>query len=286
MITDRVDLCNISASTFVCYKNWHLTPTPARTIIAAWTSATMLAADRSATMLALPRWGLLPSSRAQMVAANKPVRRDSYKRKGAPMILRKSALLSVALLILATLVLPLGTSSASVSAPQSSEAVPGSPADPSALASEMPTDQIIVKYKIPASMVGTTGPASALAMQRLSDAAGVPLTFVREMSGDAYVLGLPSRMPLEEVQAMADRMSALPEVEYAEPDAIMQHTLTPNDPSIPTSGTTLLPALDTTASMPRQPGISPPARRASSWQSSTPASPTMPISPVAACRGV
>ena len=146
------------------------------------------------------------------------------------MILRKSALLSVALLILATLVLPLGTSSASVSAPQSSEAVPGSPADPSALASEMPTDQIIVKYKIPASMVGTTGPASALAMQRLSDAAGVPLTYVREMSGDAYVLGLPSRMPLAEVQAMADRMSALPEVQYAEPDAIMQPTLTPNDP--------------------------------------------------------
>ena len=79
-------------------------------------------------------------------------------------------------------------------------------------------------------MEATIGPASALAMQRLSDAAGVPLTYVREMSGDAYVLGLPSRMPLAEVQAMADRMSALPEVEYAEPDAIMQHTLTPNDP--------------------------------------------------------
>ena len=146
------------------------------------------------------------------------------------MILRKSAVLSVALLLLAILVLPAGGSYASVSAPQSSEMALNSSADPSAPPSEMPTDQIIVKYKIPASMVGTTGPASALAMQRLSDAAGVPLTYVREMSGDAYVLGLPSRMPLAEVQAMADRMSALPEVEYAEPDAIMQHTLTPNDP--------------------------------------------------------
>ncbi|MCU0500306.1 MAG: S8 family peptidase [Anaerolineae bacterium] len=79
-------------------------------------------------------------------------------------------------------------------------------------------------------MLGTTGPASALALQRLSDAAGVSLTYVREMSGDAYVLGLPSPMPLPEVQAIADRISALPEVQYAEPDAIMQHTLTPNDP--------------------------------------------------------
>ena len=146
------------------------------------------------------------------------------------MILRKSALLSVALLMLAILVLPLGASSASVSAPQSSEAVPGPQAAPNAPQSEMPTDQIIVKYKIPASMKGAISPASALEMQRLSDAAGVPLTYAREMSGDAYVLGLPSPMPLAEVQAIADRLSALPEVEYAEPDAIMQHTLTPNDP--------------------------------------------------------
>ena len=146
------------------------------------------------------------------------------------MILRKSVFLSVALLLLAILVLPPGTSSASISTPRSSEATPSLPADPNALRSDIPTDQIIVKYKIPASMGGTMIPASAMEMQRLSDAAGVPMTYVREMSGDAYVLGLPSHMPLGEVQAIADRMTALPEVEYAEPDAIMQHTLTPNDP--------------------------------------------------------
>ena len=66
-------------------------------------------------------------------------------------------------------------------------------------------------------------------MQRPSDAAGVPLTYEREMSGDAYVLGLPTRLPLAEVQAIADSLSALPEVEYAEPDAIMVPMLTPND---------------------------------------------------------
>jgi serine protease len=96
--------------------------------------------------------------------------------------------------------------------------------------SEMPTDQIILKYKAPAATGGAISPASAMEMQRLSDAAGVPVTYVREMSGDALVLGLPSRIPLDDVQAIADRLSALPEVEYAEPDAIVQPTLTPSDP--------------------------------------------------------
>ena len=77
---------------------------------------------------------------------------------------------------------------------------------------------------------GAFNPASAAEMQRLSEAAGVPLTYEREMSGDAYVLALPTRMPLAEVQAIADSLSALPEVEYAEPDAIMVPMLTPNDP--------------------------------------------------------
>lgn len=146
------------------------------------------------------------------------------------MILRKSAFLSVALLLLAILALPAGGSQASVFAPQPSETASSMTADQVATQVEPPTDQIILKYKVSPAVISATGPASALAMQRLSAAAGVPLTYVREMSGDAYVLGLPSRMPLAEVQAMADRMSALPEVEYAEPDAIMQPMLTPNDP--------------------------------------------------------
>ena len=50
------------------------------------------------------------------------------------------------------------------------------------------------------------------------------------MASDAQVLRLPERMPLDKVQAIAARLSALPEVEYAEPDAILQHTLAPNDP--------------------------------------------------------
>ena len=145
------------------------------------------------------------------------------------MILRKSIRLFAAFLFLAILILPLGTSASNM-ALQSSEATPSTTVNQDATQVEPPTDQIILKYKVPSAVISASGLASAMEMQRLSDAAGVPLTYVREMSGDAYVLGLPSPMPLEEVQAIADRLSALPEVEYAEPDAIMQHTLTPNDP--------------------------------------------------------
>ncbi len=96
--------------------------------------------------------------------------------------------------------------------------------------SSMPTNQIIIKYKTSAIPESAISPASAAQLQRLSDAAGVSLAYVREMSGDAHVLRLPARMPLKDVQAIADRLSALPEVEYAEPDAIMVPMLTPNDP--------------------------------------------------------
>jgi len=36
IITDRVDFRNISASTFVCYKNWRLTFVMGRTIMHLW----------------------------------------------------------------------------------------------------------------------------------------------------------------------------------------------------------------------------------------------------------
>ena len=111
-----------------------------------------------------------------------------------------------------------------------SEGVPGGSASEADAQLAMPTDQVIIKYRSLTMQEGAVSPANAAEMQRLSEAAGVPLTYEREMSGDAYVLALPARMPLAEVQAIADRLSALPEVEYAEPDAIMVPMLTPNDP--------------------------------------------------------
>ena len=73
-------------------------------------------------------------------------------------------------------------------------------------------------------------PASVNQMQRMSDTAGIQLNYFREMSGEAHVLQLPERLPMEQVWEIARKLMLLPEVEYAEPDAIMLPTLTPNDP--------------------------------------------------------
>lgn len=92
----------------------------------------------------------------------------------------------------------------------------------------LPTAQIILKYR--ADAASRPDVTSAGELNRLSEAAGAPLAYVREMSGDAHVLRLPEARPLAEVQPIADRLAKLPEVEYAVPDRILQPLLTPNDP--------------------------------------------------------
>lgn len=95
------------------------------------------------------------------------------------------------------------------------------------------TDQIIIKYKSAEDLNGLSGPARASQMQRLSEAAGVSLTYVREMSGQAQVLRLPERLPADQVRVIAQRLTSLPEVAYAEADIIMRHTASPDDPRYP-----------------------------------------------------
>ena len=72
--------------------------------------------------------------------------------------------------------------------------------------------------------------ASPVRMSQLSAVAGVQLSDEREMLGNAYVLGLPDKLPVSEVRTITDKLMTLDDVEYAEPDRILQHTLTPNDP--------------------------------------------------------
>jgi serine protease len=96
---------------------------------------------------------------------------------------------------------------------------------------EVPTNQLIVKYKSNADLRGRNAPAGDDRMRELSAAAGVTLEYVREMSGDAHVLRLPARLPAPQVEDMSRRIEALPDVEYAEPDGIMLPALTPNDTS-------------------------------------------------------
>lgn len=93
---------------------------------------------------------------------------------------------------------------------------------------EKSTDRIIIRYrKTPTEFFV---PAQDDHMQRLSQEAGINLNYFREMSGDAHVLRLPEKLPIEQVLQISKKLANLPEVEYAEPDRIMRHTLVPNDP--------------------------------------------------------
>jgi serine protease len=102
-------------------------------------------------------------------------------------------------------------------------------AGPSA-ASTAIASQIILKYKSNQEGAAQASVAAPQQLQALSAAAGAQLSYVREMSGGAHVLKLPQQLPEPEVAAIAQRLSALPEVEYAEPDRILYALGVPNDP--------------------------------------------------------
>ena len=84
------------------------------------------------------------------------------------------------------------------------------------------TDQIIVKYR---PSVAAKGPQTA----RWSALAGVALTHARAFGEDGHVLKLGKSVSLAQAQALAKKVAADPDVEYAEADQMMQPTLTPND---------------------------------------------------------
>lgn len=122
------------------------------------------------------------------------------------------------------LYLPLAVLNGAVSAPVQVPAV--GEAAPGPL-----LDQIIVRFRdaeIAPAAVDRTAQVDAL-----SQAAGMTLSYVREMSGEAIVVKLPDSKNVQDVHAITERLSALPEVEFAEPDLILQPQLTPNDPRYP-----------------------------------------------------
>src|SRR5215212_4398120 len=100
---------------------------------------------------------------------------------------------------------------------------------PQGQTSEGSTNRIIIKFK-------DTNPSPDAAdrnghrMQLLSARAGADLKYVRSMSGRADVLQLPGRLSMEQVWALSRKLMTLPDVEYAEPDQILQPIMTPNDP--------------------------------------------------------
>jgi serine protease len=89
------------------------------------------------------------------------------------------------------------------------------------------TDRLIVKYKDPSQARAKT--LGSGAVQAMSARAGVALTHLRAMSGDNQLFKLPKRMTPDEAQAIAQKLSADPNVEYAVPDRLMSPMLVPND---------------------------------------------------------
>lgn len=84
------------------------------------------------------------------------------------------------------------------------------------------TDQIIVKMR--------ADTASAIPQtERWSALTGEALAHVREFGTDGHVLKLRGFVPLARVQAIAARLAADSDVEYAEADQMMQPTAAPND---------------------------------------------------------
>ena len=88
------------------------------------------------------------------------------------------------------------------------------------------TDQIIVRYAgdVQAAAVDHIAQVSAL-----SAVTEVELAFVRELEDNAIVVKLEEARDLVAINAIVADMLSLPEVDYAEPDLIMQTTRTPND---------------------------------------------------------
>ncbi len=97
---------------------------------------------------------------------------------------------------------------------------------------DLPTNQIIVKFRDRGSE-NSREYVGIAEVNRMSAAAGVGLTYVRKMSGDAHVFSIPATMNRAGLTNIINKLSALPEVAFAEPDHFMQHTAIPNDPLYP-----------------------------------------------------
>ncbi len=101
------------------------------------------------------------------------------------------------------------------------------PTEPASPFPDRPIQQLMIKFKDGAAPA--TDRLAAGHLSALSATAGVALTYVRPMSGDAHVLGLPQALPLKEATAIAHKLAARSEVVYAEPDRWMFPLATPND---------------------------------------------------------
>ena len=128
-------------------------------------------------------------------------------------------------------------------APQAAEREPVNRLSPPA-ASERParterTHRLIVRYADGTRGIAGTAETSGVdaatharqQAQQLGAQMGESMRFVRHASGRTQVLALPEPRAIAEMEALAARLTALPEVEYAEPDR--RRYIMVNDPRFP-----------------------------------------------------
>ncbi|MEO0615988.1 MAG: S8 family peptidase [Pseudomonadota bacterium] len=107
--------------------------------------------------------------------------------------------------------------------------------DPQAmLAAAPPTDQIIVKYKslaVSPTAIGMSVASGNVAQQAqvLSQRMGMSVQHSRQMANGARVFRLQQKRKALDLAQMLAKIAADPNVEYAEPDLLMQPLATPND---------------------------------------------------------
>src|SRR5450755_519291 len=101
------------------------------------------------------------------------------------------------------------------------------PAASTLAATESTTQQLIVKFK----SEGTARRALS-AQDRVAALAGdaaTTLSYLRPMALEAHVVTLDHAVPLSEARAVADRLAANADVEYAQPDRRLKASLVPSD---------------------------------------------------------
>jgi serine protease len=103
------------------------------------------------------------------------------------------------------------------------------PALASAAASAAPTDRLIVKYRSAARAQAPTA-AAQLRAGAMAQQHGVRLTHLRRLADGAHVYRLDRPLGDAELRRIAEELrNGDADVEYAEPDALMQPQLTPDD---------------------------------------------------------
>lgn len=92
----------------------------------------------------------------------------------------------------------------------------------------LPTDRLIIKYRDGVQPFATARGEAAIRVA--SNRQGVGLRHLRAMSGGAHVMQISRRLNAQEAEAMVQSLrGGDPDIEYAEPDHLLQPLMTPTD---------------------------------------------------------